>query len=420
MTTIPPSSAVPPGASPSTLSPAGPASPVSPAGGRGAIGNQVPPDSQGTGQQSPGSAASAASDLPDAAPASTIASSIAEGPIVVATVIGPARPTSSDAAAPPSTLPPATSGTQVSLRYAGVLPDVSAAAAGASAGQLVGTLVGRTPAGQIIIDTAIGRLAIAAAIAENAAANAQIAFDIVAIVGRSAPAAALVGSAGLVAPGRRGPAFGPEWPSLRDALEALARIDPALARQLSEVVVPRADSARFLAQILEFLATPTRTAAALLGQTAVDSLRNGARGDLVDRLEDDLKDMSRLNAATDWRVIYVPIFDSTVIRQLRVYTRRRKDPARGAGGSGRFIVEVEFDGTGPLQLDGLVHQPQLDLILRSHVELPAPLQAGISGVFAETCDAAGLVGKLFFQTVPTFPVSPRDEIARGHASGMSV
>jgi hypothetical protein len=114
------------------------------------------------------------------------------------------------------------------------------------------------------------------------------------------------------------------------------------------------------------------------------------------------------------------MLDTTIVRQLRVFTRRRNPAGGAASSSGRFIVEVEFESVGPLQLDGLVNKPRLDLILRSHVDLPPPLQAGIAGVFGQTCDGAGLVGKIFFQTLPTFPVSPLDELAQSAPSGMSV
>ncbi|HEX9463622.1 MAG TPA: hypothetical protein VGB82_13575 [Alphaproteobacteria bacterium] len=427
MTSIPPSSAVPPGATPLAVNSGNPAAPTSPAGGISSTLTQLPSDPGATGQGT-GNAAPPPEPGPAAEPAATIAPSVTGGPVVVATIIGAARTSSAETTAPTpasaggGAVPAAPAGTQVSLRFAGILPDLTAAAASASNGQLVGAVVGRTPVGQMIVDTAIGRLAINAAIAQEVAADAQIAFDIIAIVGRTAPAAAAAGTALPGVGGRGLSGLGREWPSLRKALEALAVSDPPLARQIMEIVLPRPGGARFLTQVLSFLSSPAADTAALLGEAAAESLQSTGRGDLVAGLDGDLREMSRLNAsASEWLVFYVPFIDTTEPRQMRVFTRRRKGGQDTPGeGGGRFVVDVEFESVGALQLDGLVHKPRLDLILRSHVDLSPSLQAGIAGVFGQTCDAAGLIGKIFFQTLPSFPVSPLDEIANSAGPGLSV
>jgi hypothetical protein len=315
-------------------------------------------------------------------------------------------------------LPTAPTGTQISLRFAGVLPDLPAAAASATTGQLVATVVGQTPAGQTIIDTAVGRLALTLPAAADIVAGTHLAFDIMALAGRTGSPAAAAGIPG----GSRFAALAPEWPALSTALAALSEADAPLARQVLDLMIPRPDSARFLAQILGWIAEPAKDAAALLGNTAADTLQHAGRTDLLTRLDADLREAVRLNAsASDWQVFYVPILDTTEMRQLRVFTRRRRaDRGKQRPGDSRFIVEVEFSDLGPLQLDGLVHKPRLDLILRSHAALPAPLRTGISDVFAQTCQSAGLQGTLVFQAAPAFPVSPLEDITKNAGSGLSV
>jgi hypothetical protein len=300
----------------------------------------------------------------------------------------------------------------------GALPSLAAAASGASSGQVVATVVARTPAGQMIVDTAIGRLAFAAPATDAAPVGSQIAFEIAAPALRPAPAAP--GSAPLAA-GRGLAGLTAEWPAFKEAVSVLSAIDPALARQVVETVIPQLGNPRFVAQVLAFLATSVDDVKALLGQAAVDALLQAGHSDVLARLQGDINDMSRLNAqATDWRVFYLPLLDPTQIRQLRVYTRRRKAGSDTQRDSGRFVVEFEFESLGPLQLDGLVQKPRLDLILRSHGELPDALRSGISEVFTRTCEAAGLSGKIFFQPQPSFPVSPFDEMSRSPVPGVSV
>jgi hypothetical protein len=315
-------------------------------------------------------------------------------------------------------LPAPPPGTLVPLRFVSPLPTLAAAAAGASSGQMVATVVGRTPSGQMIVDTAIGRLAFTASAADTAPAGSQIAFEIAAPAMR--PPAGASGMAPL-AGGRDLAGLTTAWPALKDAVATLTATDPALARHLVETALPQLGNPRFVAQVLTFLATSVDDVKALLGQAAVDALLQSGHSDVLTRLQADLTDMSRLNSSrTDWQVFYLPLLDPTQTRQLRVYTRRRKAGTDWRHESGRFVVDVEFENVGPLQLDGLVQKPRLDLILRSHTELAGALKSGITDVFTQTCAAARLTGKLFFQAMPAFPVSPFDEMSRSSQPGVSV
>lgn len=318
----------------------------------------------------------------------------------------------------PLPMPPA--GTQIPLRFVGALPTLAAAAASASSGQLVATVVAVTPAGQVVVDTAIGRLALNASLLIENPTGSQIAFEVAAPAMRPGTAASAGTFAAATSRGLAG--LTTDWPALKTVLTTLADIDPRLAQQIVETALPQPDNPRFLSQVLALINAPPDDVKMLLGQLAAETLQQAGRSDVMAGLNADLRQMARLNAApSDWRVFYVPLFDSTEARQLRVFTRRRRsgsDPRRDTGG--RFVVEVEFEELGPLQLDGLVQKPRLDLILRTHAELPAVLQTGISNVFSQTCDAAGLQGKIFFQAIPAFPVSPLDEMMSSSASGLTV
>jgi hypothetical protein len=302
---------------------------------------------------------------------------------------------------------PAASGTAVQLRLLGPAPTTPL-----PANQIAGTLIGYVPGGQAIVDSPLGRLALPLPPgAASPSPGASLLFEILGLGARPSTASA---STTL-------PALGREWPALKSAMAALGEVDLPLARQILEINMPRLGSPRFLGQILHYLTTPTAAEVrTLLGETAVSRLELAGRGDMLARLDAELREMGRLNTnASDWRVFFVPILDMNELRQLRIFTRRRKSDKDREREGGRFIVEVDFEELGPMQIDGLVKKPRIDVILRSHVELAPGMQAGIAEVFGRTCDASGLVGKIFFQATSSFPVSPLDDIAKA-GPGLSV
>jgi len=314
-------------------------------------------------------------------------------------------------------LQPASIGTTVQVRLAGNLP--GSPPAGST--PVTGTVVAHTPNGQTLIDTPVGRLTVNLPQgAGHQSPGTPIALEIVSVgSGTVAPSSLALASSAAKAL----PTLGQDWPTLKAAMNALAAADPSFARQIMEVALPRLGTPRFLSQLLGQLVTGggPADARALLGETAHALLTRAGHGDLLARLDAELREMSRLNSTpSDWRVIFLPIADMHELRQLRVYTRKKKDSkGKGKERSGRFIVEAEFEAYGPLQLDGLVQKPRIDLIVRSHVEFTPSLQAGIAEVFGRTCDASGLIGKIFFHAAPQFPVSPLDEIAQA-GPGLSV
>jgi hypothetical protein len=319
------------------------------------------------------------------------------------------------------TWPATQPGTQLQLRFIGALPTLASAIASAGNGQLVATVIGQTPGGQTIVDAAVGHLAMTLPPNANVVNGRMVAFELIS-VGTAADGIAAEGLNPAITPQRALPSLGHEWPALKDALTTLVQLDAPLAHQVTEQSTARPASAQFLRQVLSFISTPASNVGTLLGHTAVTTLQRAGHGEMAMRLDADLREMNRLNSSsTDWRVFFVPVMDTSQLRQLRIFTRRRKsDRETGRDGGGRFVVEIEFEEVGPLQLDGLIQKPRIDLILRSHAQLRPDMQQGITDVFNNTCAAAGLAGKLFFQATPAFPISPLDEMTRSSGPGLSV
>jgi hypothetical protein len=415
-----------------------------------------PPAPPGTAQPAPAGApppTAAPSAGPQApAPATDIAPSAQTRPAAqtVATVVGPPPQAAAPARTPPppqaptaaagpalpqptavagmaaqAAAPPAAAaqqvlqtGTSVQIR---ILPDVPApqvptaaqAAAAAPprsqhAESIQARVVAHTPGGQTLLDTPFGRLAATwpAGLprpAEGARVAVELALPLLAKV--------LPGAAGEPALKSSVP-LAREWPNLKEAIRTLTESDPALAKRVLDEGLPR-PGPRLATQVLSFLATDRTDARAMLGENVAGALERAGRGDVVQRLDADLREMQRQNAAsTDWRVAYVPVWDGRELAQMRLFSRREGEKGKGGRDSKRFVVELDFSEFGEVQIDGLMRKPRLELMLRTHRQLPADMRDEIEVVFLDGCTLAGLAGRIYFQAMDRFPVAPLEEIAK--------
>ena len=104
----------------------------------------------------------------------------------------------------------------------------------------------------------------------------------------------------------------------------------------------------------------------------------------------------------DWRAYSLPLYQDGDLTAARLLVRHRgADDAGGLAdgerGGRRFLIDVELSRLGPLQLDGMLKTPRLDLVLRSHRPFPIEDRQEIGRLFADACDACGLAGALSFQ-----------------------
>ncbi len=270
---------------------------------------------------------------------------------------------------------------------------------------LTARVVAHTPGGQTVVDSSIGRLAMTwPAGVPRPPEGTKLALEVTMPlpVRNAAAEPAIRGSVPLAR----------EWPNLKDALKELAAADPGLARRVMDEGLPR-PGPRLAVQVMSYLATDRTDARALLGENVANTLERAGHGDLLQRLDSDLREMQRqANASNDWRATYVPIYDGRDIRQLRIFSRREGEPGKRDRESKRFILEFEFSEMGEVQIDGLMRKPRLELMLRTHREIPADMRDELEVVFLDGCTLVGLAGRLYFQAMERFPVSPLDDIAR--------
>ena len=154
-----------------------------------------------------------------------------------------------------------------------------------------------------------------------------------------------------------------------------------------------------------------------------DSLRQLSRasGGLGDRLSHDIGQAQR--TATDstgqtWRLFLIPILTDEGLEQLRFMLRGHEDDGKAGGEDGdsgsRFMIEVNMSRLGPFQFDGLTRKKHVDLMVRTHQELPKSMREDIRSIFGNTITALGFTGTIGFRAVQKFEISPIEQTAETH------
>jgi hypothetical protein len=323
-------------------------------------------------------------------------------PTLPTTVPTNATPT----AARPSLLPASLAGL---LR----LPEAPAQAAAAvpapaAPTMLAATIVARTPAGQTILDTAMGRMLVPLPrTLENAAPGSSILLELLAN-----DLQATSSRAGTAAPA---PSLAREWPALKEMARLFQQAPAQETQAALERAIPK-PGPRLAQQMMAFVDSATQGGArAWLGDTLSNALQRLAGG-LIERIDHDLREMLSQRAVdSEWRMTVIPMLDGRDFRQIRFFERKRKreEAERRKDDSSRFVVECEHSEFGPVQIDGLMHERRMDVIVRTHDALPADMERDILVLFGESCTGLNLAGQLFFQAVPVFPVNPLDDFSRG-------
>ena len=300
-------------------------------------------------------------------------------------------------------------GSQVTVRIAAVTPATAGPAtpspgtahsALVQGATLIGRVTGSSATGQTIVETSAGTLALA-----NRGGLPPGVTLTLEVTGRPLPPAAPLAHAGSAAAELLGTQRG--WPTLQDALATIAAGDPAVAQQIVNTVVPRADS-QLAANILFFLAALRGgDFRSWLGDGAMRLLERG-RPDLAGRLMDDFARMGRLAeepVSGDWRALLVPFHGGTQIDLVRLFVKQgrhgKDDDEDGTGGT-RFVLDVKLSTLGRMQFDGLLKEKQkrFELIVRSENPLPGTMRDDIRAIFHDAAETTGTKGDISFEAAP--------------------
>lgn len=278
---------------------------------------------------------------------------------------------------------------------------------------LTGVVSGQATNGQVLVSTSQGVLALS--LAQPLPPGTQLSLELAAIVRPPSPTPTTVGPPPLAGVLTR---LQGEWPALQQTLDAVRAADPALAQRL-ENLLPQAN-ARLAANALQFMAAAAAgNAQAWLGSETVRKLEQQGRGDLLKKLDDDFRELGRLNsrqADTDWQALAMPMLIGGRIEPIQIFMRRRKDKQKKQAQT-RFIIDFDLESTGPIQFDGFISTKQLDLILRSEYEFGPAFKLDVTEIFTAAMDVTGMTGSIRFHDHEKPLEWPSPELAaQGHST----
>jgi hypothetical protein len=268
----------------------------------------------------------------------------------------------------------------------------------ASGQNLNGIVSGSTPQGHPIVTTHAGIFSLATR--TTLPAGTQVTFEILGNL--SLPPTQKTG-AGHILTTLHG---AKTWPELTEALQTLTDVNPAVAQQVLNSVIPRLD-AQLTTNIVFFLAALRGgDLRGWLGEGPTSILQRAKPG-LVARLGDNFGQMARISeepAAGEWRGTPIPFLNGSEIEQIFLYTQHHDDDENSGGEKAdtRFVVDVTLTNLGRLQLDGFLHQGRkhFDLIFRSESPLPGAMPEDIRSIFVNATEVTGMQGGISFQAAP--------------------
>jgi len=307
-------------------------------------------------------------------------------------------------------------GARLSVRLVGVSAP-GTTPTNVTAGTVAATVTGTNGAGQTVVQSPLGQLALATDTVPPRGTTLLLRPDGPPLP----PLADRAAAQGLDVP------LSSRWEALRDVVQALQAVAPAAVQQAALRAIPQ-PSPQVAVSILMFVnALRGGTLRSWLGEDAIKSLSQ-SRKPLLDRLSGDFAQLQRMSAepsSPEWRTYLVPLLSEGEVDQLKLHVRDRETDGGEESEDGneqgdRFIVEANFTRLGPLQIDGLVYGKQLELMIRSHRDLGETARREISALYADAVTALGLTGSVNFQVTDQFVTPSKQEDGQDDRPGLLV
>lgn len=200
-----------------------------------------------------------------------------------------------------------------------------------------------------------------------------------------------------------------KWSGLTAVLPILENTQSALAEAI-RLAIPQAGP--LLAPIVMMFVAGLRRGSVRdwLGETILEQLREAGRTDLASTLETEFASVARhstAETADGWHAVPVPLWNDGQLEQMQLFLRREREPgsenATAKTPDIRFVIDAEPRATGPIQLDGLVHQTvdratTINLAFRHQRPLTAQIRSDVMQVYSNALAVTGLTGGLTFQS----------------------
>lgn len=284
-------------------------------------------------------------------------------------------------------------------------------------GQLAAVVMGKEPAGALIVQTRLGMFTLPQMQTDGAQQPGSVlTWQVRSIQPPQATAQALpiAGSAGLLATAIQMTA---EWSALNELATVLQSMQGSMAAQSLQRIVPHVGN-NLGAGLLFFMNVLRKgDVSEWLGRDVVDKLEKIGKGDLVQRLGNDLSAVRSLfvdQPPGNWQAMFFPVMVEKELHHAQMFMKQEADEKKKGGSGTRFIVELELSNLGPMQIDGFIKKhesaTQFDLVMRTMAELPDAIRTDIYHIFDSAQKIANFKGSLHFRQVSEFTVLPLEEM----------
>ena len=201
------------------------------------------------------------------------------------------------------------------------------------------------------------------------------------------------------------------WPVMQDTQQALTQASPKVAQAFGNII-PNASTPNQLGTATMFFLAAMRTGDVQnwIGEKAIDTLKRAGKNILLSRLGQDISTISRISSEPvsqqEWRSLSLPLAWQNDIHKIILHYRQEKenhhDVEENNGTKTRFIMNLNLNNMGNIQLDGLFvgnskNIGRLDIVLRTEERFSQAIKVEMRKTYKNALSETNFTGELSFQ-----------------------
>lgn len=220
-----------------------------------------------------------------------------------------------------------------------------------------------------------------------------------------------------------------QWDNFEKLFSLIQHLDFKNSDNHMMGVLPATNN-KMLAHILKFAeAVENGNIEDIVGPEVIAKVKDLGLESLIKELKEDFIELKRMHQSdisqdkSNWQSLLVPIFDGQQMNYARIFSRRNED-IEGQVKFVRFVIEIETEIYGQLQLDGLVtisledqKVKDFDLTCRTKASPNENLVGAIQTIFEHNKDISKITGAIRFDQAEQFPVNPLKDIKQDRFEG---